>query len=188
MNSSDNNITFSTPRSASNQDTTLRRDQVYLEEMAPKSEPVCEQEEEEEGMEMNTDHVLVTEAVITEVSTPDVICDGTADSMKQSAAKLVASNKTKLGRSNKKVLNTATKTVFKKASKMTTKKESTGIKVTENDVFVSKESSTAKKKKKKKTASKGDTKAIDLEERDDECLDDLTDFEEVSQVLGPLPV
>lgn len=180
-------ITFSTPRSASNQDTTLRRDQVYLEEMAPKSEPVCEQEEEE-GMEMNTDHSLVTEALITEVSTPDMICDGTADSMKQSAAKLVASNKTKLGRSNKKVLNTATKTVFKKASKMTTKKESTGIKVIENDVLVSKESSTAKKKKKKKTASKGDTKAIDLEERDDECLDDLTDFEEVSQVLGPLPV
>lgn len=135
-------------------------------------------------MEVNRDHALVTEALITEVSTPDVMCNETADNMKQSAAKLVATSKTKLGRSNKKVLNTATKTVFKKASKTTIKKERTGIKATENAVLVSKKSDTAKKK----IASKGDTKAIDLEERDDECLDDLTDFEEISQVLGPLPV
>ena len=176
---------FSTPRSASKQDTTLG-DQVHW---APKSEPVCKLEvEEKEAVEVNREQAHVTESLITKVSNPDVICDGTADSVEQSAAKLVtASKRAKLGRSDKKI-NTARKTVLKKPSKTTLKRESTGIEVAnpESGVFVSKKSVAAKKKK--KVASKGGTKAINLEERVDECLEGLTDFEEVSQVLGPLPV
>lgn len=178
---------FSTPRSATKQDTTLG-DQVHQEKMAP--EPVCKLEVgEKQAVEVNREQAHVTEALITKVSNPDVICDRTADTMEQSTAKLVtASKRPKLGRSDKKI-NMATKTVLKKASKTTLKRESTGIEVenAESGVFVSKKS-VAVKKKKKKAASKGGTKAVNLEERDDECVEGLTDFEEVSQVLGPLPV
>ena len=157
--------------------------------MAP--EPVCKLEvEEKEAVEVNREQAHVTESLIPKVSNLDVICDETADSVGQSAAELVfSSKKVKRGRPDKKI-NMATKTVLKKASKTLMKRESTGIEVTnaESGVIVSKKSVTAKKKKKKKVASKGGTKPVNLEERDDECLEGLTDFEEVPQVLGPLPV
>lgn len=176
---------FSTPRSATKQDTTLV-DQVHQKNTAP--EPVCKLEaEEKEAVEVNREQAHVTESLITKVSNPDVICDGTADSMGQSEL-VTSSKRVKRGRPDKKI-NMATKTVLRKASKTLMKRESTGIELanTESGVIVSKKSVTAKKKK-KKVASKGGTKAVNLEERDDECLEGLTDFEEVSQVLGPLPV
>ena len=176
--------TFLPPRSATKQDTT-RVDQVHQENTAP--EPVCKLEvEEKEAVEVNREQAHVTESLITKVSNPDVICDGTADSMRQSEL-VTSSKRVKRGRPDKKI-NMATKTVLKKASKTLMKRESTGIELanTESGVIVSKKSFTAKKKK--KVASKGGTKAVNLEERDDECLEGLTDFEEVSQVLGPLPV
>ena len=156
--------------------------------MAP--EPVCKLEvEEKEAVEVNREQAHVNESLIPKLSNLDVRCDETADSVGQSAAELVTSSKrVKRGRPDKKI-NMATKTVLKKASKTLMKRESTGIEVTstESGVIVSKKSVTAKKKK-KKVALKGGTKAVNLEERDDECLEGLTDFEEVPQVLGPLPV